>query len=110
MTAQLVTIVVSPEPHNPNKPAKRVRFNARLAVDGRELGAFSAPLCGSARVLLSQGALPSTELQMRHAGTDVVALTATLGVAAGLTVEEEGPRFVKWRPFSASQEASEATQ
>jgi hypothetical protein len=43
---------------------------------------------------------------MRHAGSDTIALKATVGVAAGLTVSEEGstgaPQFTKWQPFERS--------
>jgi hypothetical protein len=43
---------------------------------------------------------------MRHAGSDVVALKAKLGVAAGLRVHEEDstgtPRFAKWKPFDVA--------
>ena len=103
----MIQIIVSTEPRRPN--SRRSRFIARLAVDGRVLGAFSTPLCGAARVLASEGVPADTVLQMRHAGSDVVALAATVGVAAGLTVEEEGLRFVKWHPFDRGsiQEAAE---
>jgi hypothetical protein len=67
------------------------------------LGVFTAPLLGAARVLLAEGIAPETVLQMRHGGSDTVALTATVGVAAGLRVDEGGgtgtPRFAKWKPF-----------
>jgi hypothetical protein len=36
---------------------------------------------------------------MTHAGSDVVSLHSTIGVAAGLAVQEAGaPRFAKWQP------------
>jgi hypothetical protein len=84
-----VTIVVSPEPRNPSRPPRKARFTAAIATGGRVLGAFSAPLCGSARVLLAEGVPRETVLQMRHAGSDTVALTTTVVVAADLTIEEE---------------------
>jgi hypothetical protein len=44
---------------------------------------------------------------MRHAGSDVIALKSTVGVAAGLRVDEEGgtrtPRLAKWKPFDRSR-------
>jgi hypothetical protein len=105
MPPGLIDIVVSPEPRNPSNPPAQCRFVA--AIGGRVLGAFSAPLCGSARVLLAEGIAPETCLRMRHAGSEVVALTTTVGVAAGLRVDEGvgsgAPRFAKWRPFDRSR-------
>ena len=102
-----VDIVVTSEPRNPANPPRRARFIAAMATGGRVLGAFSTPLCGAARALLAEGVLPETVLQMRHAGSDVVALKTKIGIAAGLTVDEEdstgAPRFGKWRPFERSR-------
>jgi hypothetical protein len=89
-------------------PVGKSRFEARLAVSGHVLGTFSAPLCGAARVLLSERIQPETEIQMRHAASDVIALRSTVGVAAGLTVVEatDGkPRFAKWMPFDMARAA-----
>jgi hypothetical protein len=106
----MIEIVVSPEPRNPGSPPRKARFIARLERPGRVLGTFSDPLLGAARVLLSEGVPHETRLQMRHAGSGTIALTSTVGVAAGLTVKEETsdgkPRFAKWRPYH--QEAREA--
>ena len=40
---------------------------------------------------------PGTVLVMRHAGSDVDALTAKLGVAARLTVDEGRTNFRAWK-------------
>jgi hypothetical protein len=97
----MIEIAVSPEPRNPGSPPRKARFTA--CVSDRVLGAFSAPLLGAARVLLSEGVPPETELQMRHAGSSTIALKAKLGIAAGLTVNEDAstgaPRFARWKPF-----------
>jgi hypothetical protein len=65
--------------------------------------ASRTPFCDGARVLLAEGlAMPSDVLIMRHAGSQVDALKAAVGVAAKLTVKEETadgkPRFGSWRP------------
>jgi hypothetical protein len=71
------------------------------------LGAFAAPLLGAARVLLSEGIPPEACLQMRHAGSDTIALRSMVGGAAGLAISEEGstgaPQFTKWKPFDRSK-------
>jgi hypothetical protein len=102
-----ITIEVSPS------PGRAGRFIAALAPSGRVLGAFSAPLCGAARVLLAEGIQPETCLQMRHAGSETLALRSTVGVAAGLAVSEEGstgaPQFTRFKPFerAAFKDAAE---
>ena len=102
-----VDIVISSEPRDPGQPPQTARFIARTAVGGRLLGAFTDPLCSSARVLLSEGVPREMVLRMRHAGSDVIALKSTVGVAAGLRVDEEGgtrtPRLAKWKPFDRSR-------
>ena len=60
-----IETVLTPEPRNPSNPPRRARFIARQEPCGRVLGTFPAPLCSSARVLLSEGVQPETELQMR---------------------------------------------
>jgi len=78
------------------------RFSAHLE-DGRLLVKTSRqPFLDAARVLLAEGADPHTTILMRHRGSDVNALRAQLGVAAGLTVREEDgrpPRFARWKPL-----------
>jgi hypothetical protein len=57
------------------------------------------PVLDSSRVLIEKGFDPGTLLEMKHAGSDVVALRCRLGKAARLSVEEgvNGPRFVPFR-------------
>jgi hypothetical protein len=75
------------------------------AVDGRAIVARSTqPLLDAARALLAEGIDPRTWIVMRHAGTVLDALRSTVGVAAGLTVKDDGggkPVFGKWHPYDA---------
>lgn len=73
-----------------NRPG---RFEARL--DDELLCTSRQPLLDSARILAGRGVDPSTTLAMRHAGDDFDSLTATIGVAARLTVEDG-----RWKAFS----------
>jgi hypothetical protein len=80
---------------------RRGKFAARL--DGRLLVRSSrTPFCDAARALLAEGVDSSTILVMRHAGSEVDALRARLGVAARLTVREDrgAPEFVRYRAFA----------
>jgi hypothetical protein len=90
---QPLVIVVDPVGH-------RGRFQARF--NGRVVVASSrTPFCDAARALLAEGVHPATQIVMRHVGSATDALTATVGVAAKLTVEDgdRSPRFRKWRPL-----------
>jgi hypothetical protein len=80
---------------------RRGKFAARL--DGRLLVRSSrTPFLDAARALIAEGVDPSTVLVTRHAGSEVDALRARLGVAAGLTVREDrgAPEFVRHRAFT----------
>jgi hypothetical protein len=105
-TQPTVLIEVSPSARNPS------RFVARETVGGRVLGTFSAPLCGSARVLLAEGLAPDTAIEMRHSGSKTIALRTKLGVAASLTIVEETStgvrRFAQWKPYAPAEQAQEA--
>ena len=70
-------------------------YEARLGEKGRKLCKSTQPLLDSARSLLASGFDPSFTLVMCHAGSRMVCLSAPIGVAAALTVEETkfGPRF-----------------
>jgi hypothetical protein len=72
-------------------------------IDGRLICQSRTPFCTSARLLIERGYAPGAILVMRHAGNSTDALTATIGAAARLTVEEgdREPRFRLWRPFQA---------
>jgi hypothetical protein len=81
---------------------RRDRFAARLDV--RLLVKSSrTPFLDAARALIALGFHPDSTLVMRHTGSEVDALRARLGTAAGLTVEDcpggsKPPRFVRYRP------------
>ena len=93
-------IIVNPAPYEKGRPNKVTgKFEARLE-DGRMLvRASRTPFFDSARRLLDEGVDPGTILIMRHKGSTVDALRATVGAAAKLTVAERdasGPRIEKW--------------
>jgi hypothetical protein len=80
------------------------RFSA--SVDGREVVQSSkTPFLDAARVLRAEGVDPGTLLVMRHKGSNVDALKAALGVAAGMAVREDDRgrlRFTPYAPYSRS--------
>jgi hypothetical protein len=102
-----IDLAATPEPRDPSRPPQSARFIAHLGVGGRVLGAFTDPMCSCARLLLAEGLQPETALQLRHAGSDTVALKSTVGAAARLGVREETgdgkPRFGRWKPFGHSR-------
>jgi len=58
------------------------------------------PLCAAARVLIGEGVSPELWIEMRHDGSSVVALRATVGTAAKLTVKDRDngrPGFARYR-------------
>jgi hypothetical protein len=62
-----------------------------------------APRLTAARILLKEGVDPSTLIQMKRKGDQTIAMRASIGIAAGLTVREtktEGPMFVRYTPPS----------
>jgi hypothetical protein len=88
-------LVVNEAARDPSSPPKRHLFEIRL--DGRLLCTSTVPFCDGARVLLAEGVDPATVLVMKRPGSDTVALTSKLSVAARLTVDESGPRFIGYR-------------
>lgn len=95
-------IVISPE--------GRGRYSARLG-NNRLCNSSSTPLLTAARVLLNEGVSPNIVITMTHEGASEVAMKATLGKAAKLTVVEndkEGPRLSKYRPLPSFEQAREA--
>jgi hypothetical protein len=86
-TALSIVIVVTPR--------KASLFEAR--VDGVLLCTSRQPFCDAARVLLGQGLPSDTDLILRHEGSPTHCLKAKLGTAAGLTVDESGPRLRPWK-------------
>lgn len=81
-------------------PAGRGRYHA--SVDGRYICSTRQPFLDAARCLAAQGIDPSTPIALVHAGSDTISMRSTIGVAAGLSVEE-GDRLTlrRYRPPSA---------
>jgi hypothetical protein len=77
-------------------PSKSGLFEATL--DGRVICTSRQPFVDAARVLMAEGCDPKAVLTMRHVGSDIVALTAKLAVAAGLSVGGND-RFHPWAPY-----------
>jgi hypothetical protein len=93
-TTKTLTMIVTPTAGRPG------RYDARLS-DGSVVGDPSKqPFVDMARRLFALGYDPTTVLVMRHAGSDIDALTGRIGAAAKLRVKEgKGrPRFVAWDP------------
>jgi hypothetical protein len=79
------------------------RFEARLAsIDEVLVDSSRQPFVDAARVLIERGCDPTSILEMKREGCDIVALRAPLSKAARLSVEEgaNGPRFVPFRKCS----------
>jgi hypothetical protein len=74
-----------------------VRCDDRLLIKSTR-----QPLLDGARVLLDQGIDPDTTVVLRHDGSSADSLTAKLGAAARLTVEETAhrPAFRSYRMAS----------
>jgi len=106
-----MNLVISPEKRDPANPPRRYRFEARLESDARILCVSHQPFVDAARVLVAEGYDPTETLTMRHVGSTTIALTATLGAAAKLKVEEGangGPRFVQHVPWSSDPALKQA--
>src|SRR5262249_8120360 len=73
-----------------------VRLQGRLIVDRSP-----QPFLDSGRALLAEGVDPAAPIVMRRSEDDVDALQSTVGVAAGLTVQDSGgkPVFRPWQPY-----------
>jgi len=64
------------------------------------LAVSRTPFLDSARKLLELGHDPEEILVMRHQGSETVCLRARIGVAAKLIVNQDGPRFARWRDIT----------
>jgi len=78
-------------------------FNAHLG--DRLIVRSGQPFLDAARILIGEGVDPDTTMVIRHDGSKVDSLVATVGTAAALTVDEGDsntgrPRFVTWKAFS----------
>jgi hypothetical protein len=93
-----IVIVVAP-----CEGGQRGGFSAHLEANGQLLVRSSRqPFLDAARELIAQGHDPSLTLIMRHRGSDVPALRASIGTASRLTVDEDrarAPRIKRWKPF-----------
>jgi hypothetical protein len=87
-------LIVSPCSPRPYPKKWAGLFEAKL--NGRLICRSRQPLLDSARKLLAEGYDPKTTLVLRYVGSEVDAMTATIGAAAKLTVNERGPYFYKW--------------
>ena len=106
-----MNLVIVPEKRNPANPPRHCRFEARLEGDARILCVSRQPFVDAARVLVDEGYDPTEILRMRRLGSETIALTAQLGAAAKLTVEEgpsDGPRFVQHAPCSSDPALKQA--
>jgi hypothetical protein len=98
-----IEIIVSRHMRSNGKP-HRSDFDCHIE-GGAFLCTSRQPFLEAARALIAMGSHPDVVLVMRHAGSRVVALRATLGVAARLTVDEHnGTRFARWKPFPSENE------
>ncbi len=104
MSRASLILIVTPDPERPGY------FTARLAGDDRVLARSRTPFFDGARTLLAEGFDPATRLTMMHAGSTIESLSATIGTAARLTVEESAHGPVLRRFRMAPQSAVEATR
>jgi hypothetical protein len=98
-------IIVSPTGDSTNRGPT---YDGR--VDGRQIVHRSTqPFLDGARALLAEGADPDTSYVMRHAASDVDALTSTVGYAAKWTIAEGDrvPHRVHHVPYDAKIHAPE---
>lgn len=114
----------------PSRLPVRQKFNAHIRLcevtPSGVPGEFSAtvngellvwssrtPYTDAARVLIKEGADSNSILILRHAGSDVNAMTGKLGLVAKLAVREgntEQPRFSPWKPYPSRAVASPVRQ
>lgn len=94
---KVVTIIVAPT-------ARRAgHFEARLDGGCLLVRASRQPFLDAARKLIDLGLDPAAMMTMRRVGSQIDCLTASIGVAAKLTVDEHnGTRFAKWKALPRS--------
>jgi hypothetical protein len=86
------------------QPAQRPGFYNAIAqiapLNILDVRPSRQPMLDAARVLLALGVDPNTKLGMRHEGSAHIALTTTVGHAAGLMVDKTRfrPAFRPYRP------------
>ena len=98
---RIIEIVISRHMRSNGKP-HRSDFDCRIE-GGAVLCTSRQPFLEAARALIAIGCHPDDILVMRHSGSRVEALRASLGAAVRLTVDEHnGTRFALWKPFPGS--------
>jgi hypothetical protein len=103
MAEKLTTVI-----HIHVRPAARAGLYVASLGD-RDLCTSRQPFLDAARVLLGEGLDPETVVVMRWVETGTESLTATVGVAAKLTVwqpDKGRPYFAEWKPRHSSVVAS----
>ena len=77
----------------------RRRGKWRWDVPGTRVGGVSRePLLSACRELRRMGVPPSVNVGLFRKGRSKPDLPCSVGVGAALTVDEDGPRFRKWKP------------
>jgi hypothetical protein len=102
-----IVLTVSPSLDADGRKACSTRgslFDGRIG-ERQIIKRSTTPFCDCARMLAAEGAMPDAMLIMRYAGQGYDAMSAPIGVAAGLTVAEGRgrPRFADWQPYDATQ-------
>jgi hypothetical protein len=95
-------LIVAPD------PARVGHFTARLLNENRRLIAYSRmPFCNAARALVAEGLDEAAPLTMRHRGSATACLSAPIGTAGRLAVEESAHgrvfRALRKAPRSAAE-------
>jgi hypothetical protein len=87
-----IKLIVSPLEDFPG--IFEAKVNDELIAKSRQ------PFLDSARKLIEAGSDPESTLTMYHKGSDTLALKSKLSSAAKITVNEDGPKFRKFEPFT----------
>lgn len=96
LDTKTISIIVEPVARAPG------RFTAAL-TDGSIVCSSVTPMLTAARKLLALGHSPGALLLVRHVNREDVTMSARLGQAAELSVDEHnGTVFAKWKAFSRS--------
>jgi hypothetical protein len=99
---QVIEIVIAKGKRSNGTP-RPFLFDCWLENSEQFLCTSRQPFLDAARALIALGCQPNAILVMRHSGSSVEAIRASLQVAARLTVDEcNGTRFARWKAFSNS--------
>jgi hypothetical protein len=75
-----------------------------VTLNGAAVCSSLTPFCSAARQLLAEGCSPRDRLIMRHKGSDVDCLKASVGEAAKWTVSGSFKQFVPYKVFEGAKE------